>query len=203
MLFMDSDAENLYNEKILYLNRYYNYSNSDINRLLAEKIEKADITLFEADERETFVSVLEKLQHVLDINIEDFIVSYTNCMFSLSDVKGLIELANLYPEEYATFFDKHGKGIANLILEAINDDVGNVESTEDDIKGLMDELEDVRDFFDVEMKSVFTYLKEKLEDVDNDESDHSNHRLVNTREETFDQKIEDLKIDNMFSSLLR
>ncbi|MCU6795009.1 restriction endonuclease [Paenibacillus sp. WQ 127069] len=203
MIIVGYAPENSYNEKLIYINRYYNYSNKDINCFLADKMKNVDITLFEADERETFVSMLKKLQHVLNFNITNFIVSYTNCMSSLSDVRGLIELASIYPEEYATFYDKYGKGMTDLIAVAIDDDVSNVDDTEDDINGLIGEIEDVSNFFEVEMKSVFTYLMEKLEDLENDMSDYADHRLITKSEEALDQKIEDLKIDNMFNSLLK
>ncbi|ALP36027.1 hypothetical protein ASL14_07460 [Paenibacillus sp. IHB B 3084] len=188
-------------DKIMYLNQFYDYKSEDLNHFLARKIEDVNINLLEADEPEEFVMIIHKLKRYLRLNVNDLMLNYIEHIDSLSGVRGLIELSNIYPEEYQLYIEYNKDILMEIIEGAIYADADNVDNNEDDIISFKSEVEDVCDFFNEKFKSTFDLLDEKLKDVKH-EYYEDDFRLPIKKEESLSKKDEDLKIDSMFISLL-
>ncbi|WP_217492685.1 hypothetical protein, partial [Paenibacillus nuruki] len=85
---------------------------------------------------------------------------------------------------------------------AIEDDINEVFNDIDQINQLIDELSIVNNYFDGAVNNNLKRLKERLENINNEEDESNAEQLRGYNEQrNNDDAIINLKISNMFSSL--
>ncbi|WP_199925381.1 nSTAND3 domain-containing NTPase [Paenibacillus bouchesdurhonensis] len=188
--------------KILYLHSYYDYSNTDINHIIACSVSSIEIENCIADEKETLVDIIFKTKDIINIDAYQFIDSYIDNICSLSDVRGLMNLSELFEDDFNVYYAKFENYLRKSIDDAIEDDIEEAIKDEDQIVQLIDELILVNEYFDGAVSTNIRYLQERLQAMSNYQDEMDSEDLRGYRgQKNNDDAIINIKISNMFSSL--
>ncbi|MNO22811.1 hypothetical protein D3C76_125960 [compost metagenome] len=189
------------NKKIIHLHDYYDYNNSELNELISNKLKTIDLASCEFDERETLVDVIKSVQLNLTIDTYQFFDSYMDCINCLSDVRGLIELSKLFPDDFEKYTSKYNNYFNRSVADAVAIDISEISKNEDEIIALMDELNEVEKYFDGTMDKAMDDLKKMLNELEQKEEAVEKVKLRPIVNNNNELNI-DIKIENMFSTLL-
>lgn len=187
--------------KLLYLHSYYDYTNEDINRIIACLINDIEFENCISDDKENLVDIIFKIKNIVNIDAYQFIDSYVDNICSLSDVRGLMNLGELFESEFNEYFAKSEYYLKKSIDDAIEDDIREAIKDEDQIAELIDELILVNDFFNGAVSKNIKYLQETLKDMSNYQEMDSEKLRGYSRQSINDDAIINIKINNMFNSL--
>ncbi|MFY0215569.1 restriction endonuclease [Bacillus cereus] len=188
-------------QKISYLHRHYNYENEEINKLIAKKIEEIRLDeLDDWDDKEILVDIIKEITDKLVVDIDQFFKDFIESLYYINDVKALISLRNIYPNNFNAYEEHNYDYLIGKVRYAITEDMANVDQEESTIQSLIGEIEEIEE----ELEGDFEDLKDKLsEELDNLSYEFYEDDSLTSFSKKKPMENENMVIDNMFDSLLK
>ncbi|WP_180235945.1 restriction endonuclease [Bacillus cereus] len=187
--------------KISYLHMHYNYENEKINKLIANKIKEINISELDSwDEKETLVNIIARIPENLTCDKNQLFKSFTENLNYINDVKALIDLRNIYPDDFKIFQENNRNYLMKMVKFAISEEIYDIEREESIIESTIEIVQEIEKEFQEDLGELLDRLYGELHDL-SDES-YGNDNLIRVSEESSIQNV-DQRIENMFDSLLK
>jgi hypothetical protein len=190
-------------QKIIYLDKHYSYDNENLNKLLGGKV--GTIVLDELDDwddKEILVRVIDKTSKYLTLNLNDLYGEFVGSLYHTNDIWALINLIDIYPDEYSLYENTNHNYIISQIKNAIDEEIFNMDKDAGLIETLIDDIEQ----FEKEFNGNFIAQKQQLFEELEEQSFRYNKKveLNKFKDESVREHANSVeRIDSMFNSLLR